>query len=175
MERWEAIANRAAEVLRDYERRTGRSAFGPDRNAAEVLEDLAKECFDLEVVDSPFLEEGVLGELDLEGRKISVSQDLEPDRRLFTVSHEIGHAALDHSPRRFVDFEEHVDDQVGVDELEAQDNVYQAYNSRDLLELEANLFAAELLVPTHRFWKRRAKILTGPSKVSSKGSAPPRR
>ena len=149
MQRWEFVAGRSAEVLRDYERRTGRPAFRPGRNVAEVLDDVAKECFGLEVVDSSWLEEGVLGELDLDGKKISVGEDLEPDRRTFTVAHEIGHAALGHSPR-VVDLEEHVDEQVGVDELEAQDGVYQAYNSRDLTEIEANLFAAELLVPIER-------------------------
>lgn len=148
MERWEVIAERAAEVLRNYERRTGRSAFGSGCNVAEILDTIAYECFELEVIDSTSLEEGVLGELDLDGKKISINQDLEPDRRTFTIAHEIGHAALGHSPRKFVDLEQHVDDQVGVDELEAQDGVYQAYNSRDLLEIEANLFAAELLAPT---------------------------
>lgn len=147
MERWEVIGGRAAEVLRDYERRTGRSAFEPGRNAAEALEDIARECFGLEVLDSSWLEEGVLGELDLEGKKISVREDLEPQRRAFTVAHDIGHAALAHAPR-LVDLEEYVDEQVGLDKLEAQDGVYQAYDSRDLLEIEANLFAAELLAPT---------------------------
>jgi DNA helicase-2/ATP-dependent DNA helicase PcrA len=148
VERWESIAGRVAEVLHDYERRTGRTAFRSGHNVAEILNDIADECFELEVIASISLGEGVLGELDLDGKKISVSQDLEPDRRVFTVAHEIGHAALGHSPQVFVDFEEHVDEQVGVDELEVQDGVYQAYNSRDLLEIEANLFAAELLAPT---------------------------
>ena len=149
MERWEAIAGRAAEVLRDYERRTGRPAFKPGRNVAEVIEDIARECFGLEVLDSSWLEEGVLGELDLEGKKISVREGLEPQRRAFTVAHDVGHAALAHAPR-LVDLEEYVDEQVGLDKLEAQDGVYQAYDSRDLLEIEANLFAAELLAPTER-------------------------
>jgi len=149
VERWEAIAGRAAEVLRDYERRTGRPAFKPGRNVAEVIEDIARECFGLEVLDSSWLEEGVLGELDLEGKKISVREGLEPQRRAFTVAHDVGHAALAHAPR-LVDLEEYVDEQVGLDKLEAQDGVYQAYDSRDLLEIEANLFAAELLAPTER-------------------------
>ena len=147
MERWEVIAERAAEVLLDYEQKIGRPAFGGTLNAAVALEDIAQRCFGLEVMESSWLEDGVLGELDLEGKKISVQPGLEPDRRAFTVAHDIGHAALNHSPR-IVDLEEHIDEQVGLDELEAQDGVYQAYNSRDRLEIEANLFAAELLAPT---------------------------
>ena len=146
MERWEVIAERATEVLLDYEQKAERPAFGPTLNVAEALEDIAQRCFGLEVMDSDWLEEGVLGELDIEGKKISVRPGLEPDLRAFTVAHDIGHAALNHSPR-IVDFEENIDEQVGLDELEAQDGVYQAYNSRDRLEIEANLFAAELLAP----------------------------
>jgi DNA helicase-2/ATP-dependent DNA helicase PcrA len=147
VERWKVIAERAAEVLLDYEQKAGRPAFGPALNAAATIEDIAQRCFGLEVMDSAWLEDGVLGELNLEGKKISVRPGLEPDRRAFTVAHDIGHAALNHSPR-IVDLEEHIDEQVGLDELEAQDGVYQSYNSRDRLEIEANLFAAELLTPT---------------------------
>lgn len=146
MERWEAIAERAAKVLLDYEQKAGRPAFGPTLNVAEALEDIAQRCFGLEVMDSDWLEDGVLGELDIEGKKISVQPGLEPGLRAFTVAHDIGHAALNHSPR-IADFEENIDEQVGLDELEAQDGVYRAYNSRDRLEIEANLFAAELLAP----------------------------
>lgn len=146
MERWEVIAERAAEVLLNYEQKAGRPAFGPTLNVAEALEDIAQRCFGLEVMDSDWLEDGVLGELDIEGKKISVQRGLETHRRAFTVAHDMGHAALNHSPR-IVDFEENIDEQVGPDELEAQDGVYRAYNSRDRLEIEANLFAAELLAP----------------------------
>jgi DNA helicase II / ATP-dependent DNA helicase PcrA len=147
VERWESIAERASEVLRDYEQQTGGSAFEGSGNIAESLGEIAKECFKLEVVDSAWLEEGVLGELDLCRKTISISQDLEPERREFTLAHELGHAALNHS-ERIVDLEEHVDERTGTDELDVQEGIHQAYNSRDLMEVEANLFAAELLVPS---------------------------
>lgn len=147
MERWEVIAERAAEVLLDYECKAEQPEHGSPLNVAGALQDIAQRCFGLEVLDSDWLGDGVLGELNLEGKKISVRPGLEAGRRAFTVAHEIGHAALNHSPR-IVDLEEDIDEQVGLDELEAQDGVYQAYNSRDRLEIEANLFAAELLAPT---------------------------
>ena len=76
MERWEVIAERAAEVLLDYEQKAERPAFGAALNAAGAIEDIAQRCFGLEVMDSAWLEDGVLGELDLEGKKISVRPGL---------------------------------------------------------------------------------------------------
>jgi DNA helicase-2/ATP-dependent DNA helicase PcrA len=121
-----------------------------------VVEEVARECFELEVVDDLSLGEGVLGELDLEAETIGVRPGLEPGRRAFTVAHELGHAAMGHPARlvragyerRISDPEGNVDERVGRDELEAQNGVYQAYSARDLMEIEANMFAAELLIPT---------------------------
>lgn len=154
MERWRVVSARAAEVVRQYERQAGCGAFGSWRSVAAAVEEVAWQCFELEVTDDLTLEEGVLGELDLEAGTIGVRPGLEPNRRAFTVAHEIGHAALGHPPRiagyekRISDPDANVDERVGPDKLEAQDGVYQAYNARDFLEVEANLFAAELLVPT---------------------------
>lgn len=154
MERCRTVTGRAAEVLREYERKADHNAFKEERSAATIVEQIAWQCFELEVTDDPSLEEGVLGELDLEAGAIGVRPGLDPGRRAFTVAHEIGHAALDHHPRiagherRIADPDANVDERVGPDRLEAQDGVYQAYNARDMMEVEANLFAAELLVPT---------------------------
>lgn len=154
MERWRAVAGRTAEVLHEYQRKAGHRPFEEGRSAATLVEQIAWQCFELEVTDDPSLAEGVLGELDLEAGAIGLRPGLDLGRRAFTVAHEIGHAALGHPPkiagyeRRISDTETNVDERVGPDKLEAQDGVYQAYNARDLMEVEANLFAAELLVPT---------------------------
>lgn len=154
MERWQAVIQRATEVVRQYERETEHEAFGPGHSVAAVVEEVARECFELEVVDDLSLGEDVLGELDLEAETIGVRPGLEPGRRAFTVAHEIGHAAMGHPARlagherRISDPDGNVDERVGPDELEAQNGVYQAYNVLDLMEIEANLFAAELLIPT---------------------------
>lgn len=174
MERWEVIAERAAEVLLNYEQKAGRPAFGPTLNVAEALEDIAQRCFSLEVMDSDWLEDGVLGELDIEGKKISVQRGLETHRRAFTVAHDMGHAALNHSPR-IVDFEENIDEQVGLDELEAQDGVYRAYNSRDRLEIEANLFPRNCSPRLGSYCRQPRKILPGPSRISRRSSGSRRR
>lgn len=155
MERWRTVAGRAAQILRLYEEKSEREAFVADeRCAATTVEDIAWQCFELEVIDDPSLEEGVLGELDLDAGTIGVRPGLAAGRRAFTIAHELGHAALMHPPnivgyeRRIPDTDVSIDERVGPDELEVQDGVYQAYNARDLMEIEANLFAAELLVPT---------------------------
>ncbi len=154
MERRQVVADTAAEVLGSYEQRGAGRIFEDGGNAAAVLEDLAWQRFELEVVDVAYLGEGVMGELNLDAGKISVRNDLDAGRRAFTIAHEIGHAALKHTPRigrterRIQDLDGHVDERVGAHELEAQDGVYRAYNARDLVEVEANLFAAEMLVPT---------------------------
>lgn len=147
MERSSWITARAAEVIEEYERRAGSALFGSGRSAAAVLEEVAEVCCDLEVSDYTSLPDGVLGELDPDEGTICVREGLDPLRRAFVIAHEIGHGALGHSGR-IVDGEEHLDERAGPDELEAQEGVHRAYNSRALIEVEANLFAAELLVPT---------------------------
>ena len=153
MERRRVVARRATEVLDSYGCGTWRRIFEDGGSAAAVLEDIAWQRFELEVLDVAYLGEGVLGELNLDAGKISVRDDTGAGRRAFTIAHEIGHAALDHAPRigraekRIQDLDGQVDERVGAHDLEARDGVYQAYNARDLMEVEANLFAAELLVP----------------------------
>lgn len=152
MKRWQAVAEQAAEILGGYERKTGQRASATGNSAAAMIEEIAWECFELEVIDDPHLGENVLGELDLNAGTISVRHGLEPGPRVFTIAHEIGHAALGHAPRisremRVQDLAGNVDERTGAHELEAQDGVYQAYNARDYMEIEANLFAAELLIP----------------------------
>lgn len=148
MERSSWITARAAEVAEQYERCTGRVLFGSERGTlAAVLEEVAEVCCGLEVIDYTSLPDGVLGEMDPDEGTICVRPGMDPLRRTFVVAHEIGHSALEH-PGRIVDREEHLDERAGPDKLEAQEGVHRAYNSRALIEVEANLFAAELLVPT---------------------------
>ncbi len=137
MERWRAVVKQAAQTLAGYERQTGKRTFDGGGSAAAVLEDVAWECFELEVIDDPNLGESVLGELDLDAGTISVRHGLEPGRKAFTIAHEIGHAALDHTPRilgrerRVQDLVGHVDERTCAHELEVRDGVYQAYSARD--------------------------------------------
>ncbi len=145
-ERWIAVADKAEEVMRDYESKVRGK---PSSSVADVVEDVAERCFGLSVVPYPGLGEDVMGELRVDEGTICVRPDLPPELWAFVVAHEIGHRALDH-PGRIVDEEGYIDEGAGADQLVVQDGVYQAYNSRDLWEIEANVFAAELLAPVSR-------------------------
>ncbi|MCW3492028.1 ImmA/IrrE family metallo-endopeptidase [Microbacterium sp. SSM24] len=77
----------------------------------------------------------VLGLLDVQERRYYVDASLTLDRRRFTEAHEIGHHTLPwHRLAYFAD-----------------DYHTLATDTRDLLELEANLFSAEILFAGDRF------------------------
>lgn len=154
MDHYSYVTARSREVLANYGHRAGKHSLeqsvgadgGSEPGVARRIEDVALGS-GLEVVEYPDLPEGALGELDPGEGIICVRPDLDPSRRAFVIAHEIGHYALGHEGR-IVDTEQHIDERVGPDELVAQDGVQRAYNSRDFIEIEANLFAAELLAPT---------------------------
>lgn len=143
-ERWSAVAGKAWEVMADYEEKAGGGRSST--SVATIVGDMAERCFGLSVVPYPDLGEGVLAELRVDEGTICVRSDLSAELQAFVVAHEIGHRALNH-PERIVDDRGHIDEGAGADQLVVQDGVYQAYNSRDLWEIEANVFAAELLAP----------------------------
>ena len=154
MDHYSYISARSEEVLAVYEQRASEHSLEepvgadgrPELSVARRIEDVALSS-GLEVVEYPDLPEGALGELDTGDSIICVRPGLDPRRHSFVIAHEIGHFALGHEGR-IVDSEQHIDERVGPDELAAQDGVHRAYNSRDFKEIEANLFAAELLAPT---------------------------
>ena len=74
MERWEVIAERAAEVLLDYEQKAGRPAFGPTLNAAETIEDIARRCFGLEVICGSKGTERLLSEDNISERQLDLAR-----------------------------------------------------------------------------------------------------
>jgi len=147
MDKYTAIRERAADIVRQYERNRGKSAFSSDQGSHAVLSDLAFTCFGLTVMDDPGLPEGVTGQLDLNGAVISVRCSLAKGRRSFTVAHEIAHAALEHPGRCLFDGETEIDERPDFSALTVQNGVYRSYNSRERCELEANVFAAQLLAP----------------------------
>ena len=154
MDHYSYVSARSKEVLAVYEQHASEHSLEepvgadgrPELSVAQRIEDVALDS-GLEVVEYPDLPEDVLGELDTGDRIICVRPGLDPRRRSFIIAHEIGHYTLGHEGR-IVDSEQHIDERVGPDELAAQDGVHRAYNSRDFKEIEANLFAAELLAPT---------------------------
>ncbi len=159
MDQWAIIRQRAAEVLATYEERTGRAAFGPDAGSYACLSDIAHEVYRLTVVDDDELPEGVSGQLDPEGKTIGYRAADPTTRQHFTIAHEIGHAALKHPPRRLLERTDDINDMPDIDALTVRDGVYRAYSDHDRWELQANVFAAELLAPVEHV---RAAVLSDP-------------
>ncbi|MDF2439116.1 MAG: ATP-dependent helicase UvrD/PcrA, partial [Abditibacteriota bacterium] len=153
MDRSSSIRALAAQTLRDYEQCAGRAACDESRGSVAILAELARRCFDLTVLDDWDLPAGVRGALDLDAGLIALQPMLAPAPKAFTLAHEIAHCALHHPSRQIQDGDEHLNDEPDASALDAANGVYQSpvartYNVRDRWELEANLFAAELLAPS---------------------------
>lgn len=160
MDRWAAIRRRAREVLDEYERLTGHSAFDATRGSYARLADIARVVCHLSVVPDDELPDHVSGRLYLDEGVIGYRPAEKPERQHYTVGHEIGHAALDHPPRYFEDAPEQIDDVPDAGALIVKDGVYRAYSEHDRWELEANVFAAELLMPVEEV---RRRVLSDPA------------
>lgn len=152
MDRSSSIRALAAQTLHDYEQRAERAALGESRGSVAILEDLARHRFDLTTLDDWDLPLTVRGALDLDAGIIALQPRLTAAQKTFTLAHEIAHCALAHPPRQIQDGADQLDDEPDASALDAANGIYQSpvarsYNQRDRWELEANLFAAELLAP----------------------------
>ena len=172
--RWITIRRQARELLDQYEKialsRGLPSAFTPEGGSYRVLAEILKHCFD-QSYNIALKREGVLpknvsGEVN--GTTVSVDRTKTQTRRHFIITHEIGHIKLKHQPRlllggaagvlsggqsgrkpKFQDTDETVDEEPHQGELICRDGIAPAYRENDRYELEANIFAAELLAPLH--------------------------
>jgi len=168
-DRWTAIRRRAQEVLELYARTAGHHgqapAFTPERGSHAVLPAIACRALSdaYHLRDDENLPSGLVCRLNLQDKSIAVSAALDASQRAFVAAHAIGHLALQHPPHRLrgdaetVDgigaanlIEEvpaHIDEQPHVAALIGSEGVLRDSRSRACLELEANVFAAELLAP----------------------------
>ncbi|MGC4044844.1 MAG: UvrD-helicase domain-containing protein [Armatimonas sp.] len=109
----------------------------------------------LSLIADPRLPDAVLGKYDPTRKKIKVhgrlqAADAEPEFA-FVVGHELGHHCLRHDADIvLIDDKDTLDQEPNINDLGARpvDNVYRVYSERERQELEANLFAAELLAPS---------------------------
>lgn len=159
MDRWSIIRQRAADVLATYETRTKQAAFGPEAGSYARLSDIASELYQLTVVPDDELPENVSGRLDLDEGTIGYRASEPMTRQHFTIAHDLGHRALEHPPRLILEAAEQINDAPYVGALTVRDGVYRAYSEHDRWELEANVFAAELLAPVERV---RSMVLGDP-------------
>jgi Zn-dependent peptidase ImmA (M78 family) len=95
------------------------------------------------------IDDGISGGLyrKEDGPVIGVNAQHHPNRQRFTIAHEIGHLLLHESENYFVDrvFRRDANSSTAIDQL----------------EIEANKFAAALLMPKH-FMKQELKNFSGP-------------
>src|SRR5688572_6268115 len=100
MDRSASIRFLASQTLRDYEQRSGRAAFDEARGSIAILDDLARRCFDVTVLEDWDLPRGVRGALDLDAGLIALQPAMTKAQKAFTLAHEIAHCALHHPPRQ---------------------------------------------------------------------------
>lgn len=174
-DRWIAIRRQAHDLLEKYDE-VARSrglplAFTQEGGSHRVLDDLLRYCFEEEYVvvrNCRNLPTNVQGRLDPNGT-VFINRNAAQIRKAFIAAHETGHLRLKHPlrplhtgvagsflsghdahhPIAFEDTEATVNDQPCASELISRDGVAPAYRERDRFELEANIFAAELLAPLH--------------------------
>lgn len=138
------IARLASQVIAQFEADSKLQCFDGPGGATRMLEGIADKVFDLEIKEDPTLEAPALGELNPSLGTISVRPGLEPGVRAFTVAHEIGHAEC-HPGQVLSDTDDTINDEVGL--TQGDDGIFQGYDESSRRELEANIFAAELLAP----------------------------
>jgi DNA helicase-2/ATP-dependent DNA helicase PcrA len=135
------------DIRRTYLERTGGASALP-----LPLDDLAETLWELTVVPTTTLAEGIQGKVEPELQVIRVRRDLPPTRLRFVVAHEIGHVALEGlTAGPFRDTDETLDERVAGEG--ADETAVRTYNTRERREREANLFALELLVPAEDLWQ----------------------
>lgn len=116
------------------------------------LDDLAECLWQLTVVRTGTLAEGIQGKVEPELQVIRVRRELGPARQRFVIAHELGHVALEGlTAGPFLDTEATIDERSAGES--ADDTAVRTYNTRERREQEANLFALELLVPAAELWQ----------------------
>lgn len=137
----------ACEIRRTYLERAGGASDHP-----LPLDDLAETLWELTVVPTTTLAEGIQGKVEPELQVIRVRRDLPPTRQRFVVAHEIGHVALEGlTAGPFRDTDDTLDERAAGED--ADEKAVRTYNTRERREREANLFALELLIPAEELWR----------------------
>lgn len=165
MDGWTAIRHSVREVLNRYAQGDGAAPFTAERGSYAILGDIARHGLPepFRVLHSPNLPEGMFVRLSLAKRAIQVCSDLDETRQTLATAHAIAHIALHHPPHALRATEAEVGAGATTDIIEAgpaqikerphagallgQNGAAGAYRDRDRLELEANIFALELLAP----------------------------
>lgn len=146
-DRFYYICKAAAQVINAYEKETKETLFTSSTAAHTKLNDIIKRVLKFGVSPDYDLPDGAMGRVDLDNKVITYAPGLSNLDRIFTVAHEIGHRVLNHPDGPFLDRRGEIDQTPDHLALGIQNGVYQSYSPKSRQELEANVFAAELLAP----------------------------
>ena len=123
----ELISDKVAEVA-EYLPRDKSGALIAPVNLGFIL-----EKYNIELYSMVFENQNVAGALDRTQRRIYINDTDPRTRKIFTIAHELGHFFL----------HENVDRDVLYRERSSRDE----YGQRNIIETEADAFAAQLLMP----------------------------
>jgi ATP-dependent DNA helicase UvrD/PcrA len=113
---------------------------------------------------------GTLGSLDRSARLVNVAKDLDPVEERVVIAHEIGHFRLHRDPHNEVTARPHG---LGGDPVDSGAGRVEGYSPRERKEVQADIFAGELLCPSD--WLRDEYLVRGkrPAQIAAELELPP--
>jgi DNA helicase II / ATP-dependent DNA helicase PcrA len=113
---------------------------------------------------------GTLGSLDRSARLVNVAKNLDPVEERVVIAHEIGHFRLHRDPHNEVTVRPH---RLGGDPVDSGAGRVEGYSPRERKEVQADIFAGELLCPSD--WLRDEFLVRGkrPAQIATELELPP--
>ena len=113
---------------------------------------------------------GTLGSLDRSARLVNVAKNLDPVEERVVIAHEIGHFRLHRDPHNEVTVRPHG---LGGDPVDSGAGRVEGYSPRERKEVQADIFAGELLCPSD--WLRDEYLVRGkrPAEIAAELELPP--
>ncbi len=139
-----------------------------DRRAANLIAAALKND-SLEVRPYAFAP-GILGSFDRSARLVNVAKNLDPVEQRLVIAHEIGHFRLHRDPHNEVTVRPQG---LGGDPVDSGAGRVEGYSPRERKEVQADIFAGELLCPSD--WVRDEYLVRGkrPSEIATDLGLPP--
>jgi ATP-dependent DNA helicase UvrD/PcrA len=139
-----------------------------DRRAEKIIEAALKND-NLQLRPSVF-GPGVLGSLDRSSRLVNIAKNLDPVEQRVVIGHEIGHFHLHRDPHNEVTAGVQG---LGGDPVDSGAGRVEGYLPRERKEIQADIFAGELLCPSD--WLREEYIANGrrPLEIAAELGLPP--
>src|SRR5271156_3529921 len=157
MDAWADIRRKA----RACQKQALATAKGDHRAASIIAAALKNDNLELRPYD---FRPGILGSLDRSSRLVNVAKNQEPLDELVVIAHEIGHFRLHHDAHNEVTVRP---DGLGGDPVDSGAGKVEGYSPRERKEVQADIFACELLCPSD--WLREEYVVRGkrPHEIAS--------